>query len=72
MKKYAVHNHTDSLSYNQTFYTETFEEAKKLYNQMKKDIIKNLHVIEVIEEEENEYYVECRDSLERIYIEEIK
>lgn len=72
MKKYAVHNHTDSLSYNQTFYTETYEEAKKLFNQMKKDIHKVLIVLEVFEDEEDEYYVECRDSLERIYIEEIK
>ena len=72
MKKYAVHNHTDSLSYNQTFYTETFEEAKKLFNQMKKDINNVLNVVEVIEDNELEYYVECKNSYDRIYIEEIK
>ena len=72
MKKYAVHEQTDSLGYNRTFYTETFEEAKKLFDEMKKNINKVLVVVEVFEEEENEYYVECRDSLERIYIEEIK
>jgi hypothetical protein len=72
MKKYAIHNHTDVIEYNYTYYTETLAEAKKLFNQMKQDIINALNVVEVIEDHELEYYVECKNSYERVYIEVIK
>jgi hypothetical protein len=74
MKKFAIHYATNyALSYNYSMYTETIEEAKKLFNQIKIDI-KNCYgaIEEIYTDNEFEYYVKLKDSDDRIYIEEIK
>jgi hypothetical protein len=53
-------------------YTETIEEAIKIFNQIRYDIENCFELKEVYVVSNLEYYVRIKDSRERIYIEEIK
>jgi hypothetical protein len=70
MKKYAVNYATIYLSYNSSRYTETFEEALKIFESTKKEMQKS-GIEEVFTDRIDDYYVRTNEGFERVYIEEI-
>ena len=72
MKLFAVHYCFDCLDYNEHFYFETFDEAHKMFAEIRKEIIDNASITEIYTDEFESFYVQEPDQSIKVYIQTIE